>query len=97
MEREKEREGGGSDVYQVDFSVREKEGLASGDVWGGSATRGILTAGTADSWLAHDDDDVDGDGDVCFAGKGHCCGVVVVVVVKGVLSYRVSMQQEGWF
>lgn len=57
---------------------------------------GGLLAGTADSWLAHDDDDVDGDdGDVCFAGKGHCCGGVVVV--KGVLSYRVSMQQEGWF
>lgn len=55
----------------------------------------ILTAGTADSWLAHDDD-VDDDGDVCFAGNGHCCGVGVVVV-KGVLSYRVSMQQEGWF
>lgn len=62
---------------------------------GGLAARGILTAGTADSWLAHDDDDVDEGGDVCFAGKGHCCGVVVVV--KGVLSYRVSMQQEGWF
>lgn len=47
--------------------MREKEGLASEDVWGGLAARGILTAGTADSWLAHDDDDVDGDAmSVCF-------------------------------
>lgn len=60
--------------------MREKEGLASGDVWGGSAMRGILTAGTADSWLAHDDD-VDDDGDVCFAGKGHYCGVVVLLLL----------------
>lgn len=74
--REGERESG-SDVYQVDFSVREKEGLASEDVWGGSATRGILTAGTADSWLAHDDDDVDdGDGDVWLLER-----VTVVVLL----------------
>lgn len=66
----------GSDVYQVDFSVREKEGLASEDVWGGLAARGILTAGTADSWLAHDDDDVDGDGDVCLLER-----VTVVVLL----------------
>lgn len=33
---------------------------------------------------------------VCWKGSLlWCCGVVVVV--KGVLSYRVSMQQEGWF
>lgn len=45
---------------------------------GGLAARGILTAGTADSWLAHDDDDdVDDDGDVCLCWKGSllwwCC------------------------
>lgn len=38
--------------------------------------RGILTAGTADSWLAHDDGDVDGDDDVCLLER-----VTVVVLL----------------